>query len=400
MDENPLYADLPRHYVGYAWPTYGCVMTSSLHVPRAEDAARIASLLTPDPLTGSLAGLFLAAPRRTGKTTFLRSDLIPHLANKNYAVIYVDLWSDRSADPADLIVSRITTALEQHDGLISRMRKNSPVDRVGMLGFSVGLKEGGPWSGTIADALEDLIKATGKDLVVIIDEAQQAVETDAGLNAMFALKAARDAINQAPGDRHLYLLMTGSHRDKLSTLVQNRQAPFFGGIVRPFPPLGSSYIDSMAARVNEALAETAKLSPEDLEAAFDVVGRRPELLTDCLRDLIFAPEGAGPEALKRIASERKAQAEIDTLSEIASMTPLQQGILRLMARKGLAFQPFSEETREALKDVHRGRVPAVTTVQTALAALREKGFVWRREYGQYILDNADIAVALARSDDA
>lgn len=256
-------------------------MTSSLHVPRAEDAARIAALLTPDPLTGSLAGLFLAAPRRTGKTTFLRSDLIPHLENKNYAVIYVDLWSDRSADPADLIVSRIKTALEQHDGLISRMRKNSPVDRVGMLGFSVGLKEGGPWSGTIADALEDLIKATGKDLVVIIDEAQQAVETDAGLNAMFALKAARDAINQAPGDRHLYLLMTGSHRDKLSTLVQNRQAPFFGGIVRPFPPLGSSYIDSMAARVNEALAETAKLSPEDLEAAFEVVGRRPELLTDC-----------------------------------------------------------------------------------------------------------------------
>ncbi|WP_161487518.1 hypothetical protein, partial [Sulfitobacter sp. HI0129] len=72
--------------------------------------------------------------------------------------------------------------------------------------------------------------------------------------------------------------------------------------------------------------------------------------------------------------------------------------LRIMARKGLAFQPFSEETREALKDAHRGRMPAVTTVQTALLALREKGFVWRREYGQYILDNADIAVALARSD--
>ncbi|MGR3464566.1 hypothetical protein [Limimaricola sp.] len=373
-------------------------MTPSLHVPRPEDATRIAALLTPDPLAGALAGLFLAAPRRTGKTTFLRSDLIPHLEGRGFAVVYADLWSDRAADPAELIIARIKAALERHDGLISRLRRKSPVNRVGALGFSVSLKESGDWSGTIADALEDLIEATGKDLVVIIDEAQQAVETDAGLNAMFALKAARDAINQAPGDRHLYLLMTGSHRDKLSTLVQNRQAPFFGAGVRPFPPLGAAYVSAMAARVNDALAETAQLAPADLEAAFDTVGRRPELLTDCLRDLIFAPEGAGPAALRRIAAERKAQAEIDTLSEIAAMTPLQQGILRLMAQKGPGFQPFAEETREALKAAHRGQKPAVATIQTALNALRERGFVWRREHGRYILDNADIALALARSD--
>lgn len=54
------------------------------------------------------------------------------------------------------------------------------------------------WSGKIAEALEDLIKATDKGLV-IIDEAQQTVETDPGLNTMSALKAAREAINQAPG---------------------------------------------------------------------------------------------------------------------------------------------------------------------------------------------------------
>ncbi len=185
--------------------------------------------------------------------------------------------------------------------------------------------------------MEDLSKATGKDLVVIIDEALQAVETDAGLNAKFTPTAACDAINLAPGDRHLYLLMTGSHRDKLSTLVQNRQAPFFGGTVRPFPSLGSFYIASIASCVDESLAESAKLSSDDLEAAFELVGRRPELLTDCLRNLIFAPEGAGAEALKRIAAERRAQAEIDTLSEIAAMTQRQQGILRIIAKKCLAF---------------------------------------------------------------
>ncbi|ETW11601.1 hypothetical protein ATO8_16840 [Roseivivax marinus] len=371
-------------------------MATTLHVPRPEDANKVASLLTPDPLLGALTGVFLAAPRRTGKTTFLRSDLIPLLEARGFVVIYADLWSDRRADPADLIVARIKATLEAHDGRIAKLRRGSPVSRVGVLGISVSLKEAGPWSGTISDALEALVAATGRDLVMIIDEAQQAIESEAGLNAMFALKAARDAINQAPGERHLYLLMTGSHRDKLATLVQNRQAPFFGATVRSFPPLGADYIAAMAARVNEALAARAQLSPTDIAAAFETVGHRPELLADCLRDLIFAPEGAGPAALLRIAGDRKAQAETDILSEIASMTPLQQGLLRLMAERGLSFQPFTEETRRALAEINRGRMPAVATVQTALNALRDRGFVWRPEHGQYILDNADIAVALQR----
>lgn len=132
--------------------------------------------------------------------------------------------------------------------------------------------------------------------------------------------------------------------------------------MRPFPPLGSSYIACMIARVNDSLADSAKLAAGDLEAAFEVVERRPELMINCLRNLISAPEGVVPEAPRRIAFECKVQAEIDMLSEVASMTPLQQVILRIMARRGLAFQPLSEETREALKNVHRGRMPAVTTV--------------------------------------
>lgn len=46
-------------------------------VPRPEMATKIADILVPDPIFGSLSGLFLAAPRRTGKSTFLRRDLAP-----------------------------------------------------------------------------------------------------------------------------------------------------------------------------------------------------------------------------------------------------------------------------------------------------------------------------------
>lgn len=47
------------------------------------------------------SGVFLSAPRRTGKSTFLREDLRPALEAKGAFVLYVDLWSDKQADPGD-----------------------------------------------------------------------------------------------------------------------------------------------------------------------------------------------------------------------------------------------------------------------------------------------------------
>ena len=41
------------------------------------------------------SGLFLAAPRRTGKSTFLREDLIPECQLRGWLAVYVDLWADK-----------------------------------------------------------------------------------------------------------------------------------------------------------------------------------------------------------------------------------------------------------------------------------------------------------------
>lgn len=69
-------------------------------------------LLQPDTLSvGLRSGLFLSSLRRTGKTTFLRQDLIPALEVRGALVIYVDLWSDVQASPAALVHSALATAL-------------------------------------------------------------------------------------------------------------------------------------------------------------------------------------------------------------------------------------------------------------------------------------------------
>ena len=62
------------------------------------------------------SGLFLAAPRRTGKSTFLREDMVPEMRTRGWQTLYVDLWSDRSRDPAELIIAVVRDTLAQLDG--------------------------------------------------------------------------------------------------------------------------------------------------------------------------------------------------------------------------------------------------------------------------------------------
>ncbi len=367
-------------------------MSTDHHIPRPLEAKQVASLLNPDPLIGESAGLFLAAPRRTGKSTFLRRDLTPLLEQQSKYVLYVDLWADRSTDPGKLITACLARALEDNAPLIAKLRRALPVTSMGALGFSVNLKSLGTWEGTISDALLLLCEATERDVVLIIDEAQQSLATEAGRNAMFALKAARDAVNQSGLPTRLYLVMTGSHRDKLAALIHDQQAPFFGARVRDFPKLGTPYTVALTHRINSRLAADAQLSAEAVDAVFEDLGRRPELLTDCLRELLLEP-ATGDAALRAIAVRKKAQMRDAMLAEIGALTKLQQAILRRMATEGIHFAPYTDDTRQALAGGTR-KPYSKGGIQKALEVLRERGLVWRPSFGSYVLENADLAQAL------
>lgn len=80
---------------------------------------------------------------------------------------------------------------------------------------------------TLVDALRALHAAAGKPVALIVDEAQHALTSVAGVAAMTALKSARDQLNQ-PGQVNLMLVMSGSDRDKLLRLVVSAAAPFYG----------------------------------------------------------------------------------------------------------------------------------------------------------------------------
>ena len=115
-------------------------MASDAVFKRTELAARMAQQIL---LTGvgsaAPSGLFLAAPRRTGKSTFLREDLRPQLESAGALVLYVDLWADRKADPGEVVVAAIRSELAKHAGVVARLRRAAGMAKVnvGGIGFSL-----------------------------------------------------------------------------------------------------------------------------------------------------------------------------------------------------------------------------------------------------------------------
>ena len=190
------------------------------------------------PGSASSSGLFLAAPRRTGKSTFLREDLRPQLEVKGALVLYADLWENRKADPGTVIIAAVRSELARHEGVIARLSRASGMDKVNIGGMSFAMDRIGLRDGiSLSSAFVALSDETEKTIVIVIDEAQHTITTENGFDALFALKAARDELNSS---RHhgLRVVATGSNQDKLAMLRNSKDQAFFGAPLVKFPALG------------------------------------------------------------------------------------------------------------------------------------------------------------------
>lgn len=366
---------------------------------RTELATRMAkALLSGEVSSATASGLFLAAPRRTGKSTFVREDLRPELEKLGALVIYVDLWADRQADPGESIVAAVRAAVAKHAGVVMRLAKSAGLDKVtvGGLSFSVD-KVGLGGQVSLSAALAALSDEIQKPIVLIIDEAQHAITTDRGYDALFALKAARDELNSS-AHHGLRIVATGSNRDKLAMLRNSKDQAFFGAPLIQFPVLDRHYIDWFCQKsgLNLDASMVARL--------FKQAGYRPEII-GAAADQVRFDFSLGPQDIhKQFAQAVKthiAASQLQTLQIIQSLTPLQASVLRVMAARGEAYAPFEAATMAAYQTVLDALAPQGTmkadpaNVQQALLALQDKALVWKEKRGVYALEDSHTAEVLA-----
>ena len=364
---------------------------------RPREAEAISDTLLGRGLFNHASGLFLAAPRRTGKSTFMRQDLIPVLNGRDVLTTYVDLWSDRNRDPALLLSDGLKSTLAALDSWTTRALRKSGLSTVGVAGaltFDVD-RLGQPDGATLTAVFQAIVARTGGPTALIVDEAQQALATKAGLDAMFALKAARDALNQRVGASSgpaLLLVFTGSHRDKLANLVLKRDQPFFGAAIEDFPRLGKDYTDAYTVWVNARLDRTAQFRQDDVWAAFQALGHRPEMLQKVLQDAALDKDRQ-PGLQSDLADGARAIRERvweEYDSEFSALTPIQKAVLGLLVRQGSRFAPFAEASLAAYS-AEMGKPVKAAEAQAAIEALREKNIVWRNARAAYTLEDQDMA---------
>lgn len=345
--------------------------------------------------TGS--GVFLAAPRRTGKSTFVREDLRPALEAEGALVVYADLWANPTADPGQVINNTLRSTLAGNESVMLRLAKRAGMSKVSIANISFDLDRVGLGEGiSLTDVLVALSDETKRMIVLVIDEAQHAITTNAGIAALFALKAARDELNSSQ-HHGLRIVCTGSNRDKLAMLRNSKDQAFFGAPLVNFPLLGRDYINWFCHEIRLPF----QLDPEQIWPLFIEAGYRPELLGSAADRVRFEFDLDAAAVPQRFSEEVRHLAE--ELNEVQrgvihSLTPIQSAVLRVMAAADQRYEPFEATTLDKYRKAMQlsGQPPEevkvdVPGVQQALIALQEKKLIWRAARGVYAVEEQNIS---------
>ena len=348
-------------------------------------------LLRPSFLDTSLrSGLFLSGQRRVGKTTFLATDLIPALEALGAIVVYVDLWSQPQANPADLVHEAIRKTLKElqipGSGILKRLKEVTNLE-AGAAGFKFGFKlaDVGKDDGvSLAQAFQELIDQARTDVVLIVDEVQHALGSADGDHLLHALKAARDAINTRPGTPgHFLFIGTGSHRARVQELTLKGNQAFNGAVTNEFPVLGRDFIDYVLVQVGPQLGAMLP-SAQVTEAAFRSMGSRPEELMKALNVLRSLPPDALPdEHLPTIAQSLGAAAADVELQKVEAMGPLAEAVFsRICSIGGDVKGVFTGEALKAYA-AQIGREVTAQEVQGIIGAMTSANLLMRVKHGHY-----------------
>lgn len=338
-------------------------------------------------------GLFLAAPRRTGKSTFLQADLQPELEKRGIVVVYVDLWAAPLRDPGDLIAEAIGRALRAQLGPVGKAAKAAGLESINIVGaLKIDTsKIGRPDGSTLTDALRTLHELAKAPVALIVDEAQHSLTSEAGENAMTALKSARDQLNR-PGQVNLMLVMSGSDRDKLLRLVNANAAPFYGSSIKHLPLLDADFVAHLVGLIEKQRPELAPVNQPLLVQAFQTLGQRPQFFIDILGQALSpfgtVVEGPFEPLVVDLAQQRLEQDRRQMESDFLALRPVEQAVIWRMLEQGPRFRPYDVEALRFYSDKTDATITRAMA-QKAMEALRNRqpSMVWKSARGEYAIDD-------------
>ncbi|MGY8526679.1 hypothetical protein [Paracidovorax citrulli] len=364
-------------------------LTDLWHFPRPKLAQSYLAALN----SGILASVTIFAPRRTGKTAFLRNDLLPVAQKGGYLVIYVDLWQTRQTPRAALLHALETAEPRGLGGKLKARFSPSVKSVKGKASLGAGSVEGtielgdkkGLFAIDMALRLDELLRRLTSDspVLLLIDEAQSLGRSEEGEDVARALRTALTKY----GER-LRVVFTGSSRTQLGHVFTDTRAPLYsaGHPLQDFPLLNDEFVEFVAERF--AASTGRELDLQKAKASFEQFHYRPEPLLEVAVTLMMQPGMSFSEAvalqLDKLALAENHEAVWENLNALE----------RLLVKEfasNPASAPFARARLVAFKEQLGVESLGATHVQRALTRLDNKGIVSKSPRGMYEFENENFA---------
>jgi hypothetical protein len=339
---------------------------------------------------GPVVSTTIFAPRRTGKTVFLRKDLTPAAEAAGFTVAYVDLWQTR-LNPGIAIVRGLEEALIPKTLAQKALHKlQEPVKKVKASGSAGELK--GAIEVEMGDAkkevtelalrIEELVVklVSKKRLLLLVDEAQELARNKE--NELMAM-ALRTAITK--NSDKLRVVFTGSSRTQLAHVFSNSNAPLFsvGATVQEFPRLGRELVEFIAEKFQAASGRTLDVAAG--WAAFQEFHQQPEPFLSAVVAMLMDPS----LTFRRAVAIEKAEQDKEENHEgtWASLDAMQRQLLLLFVNDPQA-KPFGKTALAKLAKALGVPSLAPADVQYSLNSLKVNTIISKAPGGVHTFESA------------
>lgn len=346
-----------------------------IHVSRSKLAASYLALLKAQP--GRPIALF--APRRIGKTYFLKNDLTPCADSAGLLSIYADLWLNRGS-PLEAINYALEEALDDvtiPSGVVGKIAQ-TPIK--GMAGVQFGEE---PKRRKLPDQPElrfdalitRIAKASGKHILLMLDEIQALAETSTGNSVIATLRAVL-----SNRQNEVYAVFTGSSQHALSQMMSTIGAPMYQfAQLMDFPYLDDGYLKLLINHFKKVHPKK-NIELNSLRQAFQYIGYKPALIKDIIKTMSAEGIENVEFALQKFMADEKQIAGWQ--SNYEAQASLEQVLLVVLAH---GLQPMSKATIAIMRKVS-GVVITIAKVRYALEKLRKEGIL-SKSAGSYQIED-------------
>nr|WP_314629799.1 hypothetical protein [uncultured Noviherbaspirillum sp.] len=330
------------------------------------------------------------APRRMGKTTFLRRDLTPAAEKQGYTVVYADLWQTRQA-PALALVNALEEAIRPKSaGAKLRARMNAPLKGIkagaefagAKLSGEISLETAQKGQAETALLISSLLATLCSEgpVLLLVDEAQELARSHDNELVATALRTAI-TLNR---DK-LRVVFTGSSRTRLAGVFSNSNAPLYssGVAITDFPLLDRNFIIFVLDKFRKA-SGTRMVDVNEAWNAFTKLRYQPEPFLKCIFHLLITPDLAFSDAFAHVQDELLRDENHD--EAWVGLDSAQKTLVRMLAANP-SLKPYSADviadfrTRMGIDTIQK------THVQRALSRLVDAGIVSKDGGTSYTFEN-------------